>query len=71
MTCRHEHPFPEHCTQCKVEEAQWGQPEAIRVGPYTLSKSPSGYWLQHDSGEGMGIPAKTVLAAIEELWKDF
>lgn len=23
MTCRHNHPFPEHCAQCKDEAARW------------------------------------------------
>jgi anti-sigma factor RsiW len=24
MTCRHNHPFPEHCSECKTEAARWG-----------------------------------------------
>lgn len=23
MTCRHNHPFPEHCTECHTEAARW------------------------------------------------
>lgn len=23
MTCRHNHPFPEHCTECKREADRW------------------------------------------------
>ena len=23
MTCRHNHPFPEHCTECRDEAARW------------------------------------------------
>lgn len=44
----------------------------LTVGPYTLRKTTSsGYWLQHESGEGMGIQAKDVEYAIDLLWKDF
>ena len=33
MTCRHNHPFPEHCTECRDEQVAWSikQDEKARI----------------------------------------
>jgi hypothetical protein len=46
------------------------QPKAeIKIGKFYLSEYHDGkIWLEHESGEGMEVPAEQVLNLIDEYW---
>lgn len=44
----------------------------LEIGPYEISKSTGlngDYWIQHESGEGMQVADKLVIAMIDEFYK--
>ena len=46
--------------------------EALTVAPFKLTRfAHGGYWLEHESGEGMQVSPARLQTAMDTLWQDF
>lgn len=43
----------------------------IEIGPYKIEPMPgSGFWIQHESGEGMEVSSISLIALIDKFYKE-
>ena len=51
-----------------IDDDDW--PDQIMVGPYTVTRSGEGFWIEHDSGEGMQVSEGFMCRVIADIFNE-